>query len=168
MDVVLALVLLTLAFFGAKQSTDFFVSAGLVAVVFWKFSHASYIGDAVRAKQWEAFEAFLNRLHEQFPQTRYEWVIISDNPAFDIAKIDYQRLYYAGVKRSMRHAPGGEYIPISDPTEQIKGFDRDARERVRKTALAQHAPTHDAKDDALYILQLYIEVRRYQGEFMRF
>jgi len=127
--------------------------------------------------QWVAFADFQRGLDDRYSEIE----IISDNPAFDIARIDNE-LNERGLRRRkqmMRHADDaddkreivrevsyglrytkeGKYRSVSDPSEQIKGLPKSIRDEITAKVKAAVKEPHWAPDDATGILVQHFLVR---------
>lgn len=77
--------------------------------------------------------------------------IVSDNPAFDVAKLDYF-LYTNTVHRAGEYVPfryfGDRYRNVVDPSERIEAFEAwQGYERWRPAGVGHdHSPENDAED----------------------
>ena len=132
---------------------------------FWSQNQATYerivregkaAGDP--AAQWKSFARFLQDMYKYHSETS-ELELVSDNPAFDLTRID-QHLKEEKVKDAgVRYGPGNAYLSVVDPTEQIKGLGVVGAHRVRRAALELKPHTHWAPDDAENILVMRFLVR---------
>jgi len=109
---------------------------------------------------WKDIARYLDDLHE-----RYYVTILSDNPAFDIGRIDHNLYWYAG-RLPMRYTPKGDYRPVSDPSEQLKmcpyWFQKEFKRRFKH--LHSHFPEEDA--EYIYTLQFYCDSYRFSSGFL--
>ena len=104
---------------------------------------------------WGEFRVWLLGL--ELRKLKVEFV--SDNPAYDIAAVDYCLFTQAASRLPMRYTTDGQYRNISDPSEQMKGLSRAVQQLIITEAgkLAPH--THWAPDDAKHILVSFFLVK---------
>lgn len=101
------------------------------------------------------FVSFWNHLELTYPSELFKWKILSDNPAYDITRIDY--LVWKHLKRlPIRYTTAGVYRSIEDPSEQAYGTLDESVCWKRAEAKCKH--THWPLDDAEFIYHLYQEV----------
>jgi hypothetical protein len=70
---------------------------------------------------WKEIADFIDSLELLYPASTYRIKFVSDNPAYDIARIDYM-LYVKRGRLPLRYTTEGKYRSISDPSEQVKGL----------------------------------------------
>ena len=104
--------------------------------------------------------ALLVKTMEGFEQKFAKIKLVSDNPAYDIAKIDYALFSVLQRFLGIRYDSKGNYRSISDPSEQIKGLASRKRELIEKEVALEAPHTHQAADDAHGILLTYFYVQR--------
>lgn len=91
--------------------------------------------------------------------------ILSDNPSFDIARIDYDLFTRVGEdgKRlcefGMRRACNDEYYKIGDPSAMIKGLPKATRTEITSRLTKEFPHTHWAPNDAAHILAMHFLVQ---------
>jgi hypothetical protein len=94
--------------------------------------------------------------------------LVSDNPAYDIAKIDYALFTVLQRFLGVRYDSKGNYRSISDPSEQIKGLPIKTRNAIVVSVEKVQPHTHEAADDAAGILLTYfyvLQARANQDKF---
>jgi hypothetical protein len=108
--------------------------------------------EAVDSKSaWNEIGQFLDRLSDKYPNSNI--VILSDNPAFDLSRIDYELFTRLG-RLGCRHI--GKYRRVMDPTEQRTFFPRkvEMKELVKKLAPHTHYPDDDA--EGIFLQQIIL------------
>jgi hypothetical protein len=144
---------------------------------FWSKHRHTYdriVNDAkAHGPQWVAFADFLRKMDDLYPKIK----IVSDNPAFDFARIDNE-LHERGlrvreqqmtfgtttdlvheVSYGLRYTKEGQYRVVCDPSERIKGLPKAIQTEIQaKVAEAVKEP-HWAPDDATGILVQYFLVK---------
>lgn len=122
-----------------------------------------------RDEQWKKFGAFIDELEVLSNNVE----IVSDNPAFDIARIDYNtdlhgvrnRFYEmsdGSKQRSsipLRYTRDGKYRPVKDPSERIKGLPKAVQAEIQAAVKKAVKNPHWAEDDATGILTMHFLVR---------
>lgn len=101
---------------------------------------------------WQAISDWLDA-----KETEYFGIeLLSDNPAFDIALIDYN-LHLHLNRRPMRYTKAGKYRSISDPSERLHMCPRWFRDTFKENFgfLHSHNPCDDAR--YIYLSQIYSE-----------
>ena len=95
---------------------------------------------------WSDVNEFLMDLEKKYPKSHHSWVIVSDNPAYDLEKIDYH-LHMMCSRLPVRYSSDGSYRWVSDPSEQSRYFpDKTAlKEYVNQHAKHTHLPDEDAE-----------------------
>jgi hypothetical protein len=122
---------------------------------FWS-NHISILNDfkkeAVSADiAWSDISKFFDNLETEFPHANF--VIVSDNPAFDIARVDYELFTRLG-RLGCRHI--GKYRRVMNPNEQRLFFPGKVQMKELVKSLAPH--THYPDDDAegLFLQQVIL------------
>jgi hypothetical protein len=115
---------------------------------FWSKNQQIFDNLQVDAKEpaqvWSEIAHFLNDLEKEFPQ--HQFAIISDNPNYDLAKIDYWLHQYCG-RLGTRYSQRGQYRLVCDPSEQRRFFPQkqQMKDLVRQRASHTHYPDDDAE-----------------------
>ena len=95
---------------------------------------------------WHDINNFLEDLEKKYPLTNFKWVIVSDNPAYDLGKIDYY-LHKFCARLPVRYSNHGDYRWVSDPSEQSRFFPNKSliTNYVNQHAQHTHFPDEDAE-----------------------
>ncbi len=107
--------------------------------------------------KWESILAFIDGLEVMYPSETHKVVFVSDNPAYDISRIDYM-LYTKFKRLPLRYTTDGKYRRISDPSEQMKFFKHRSQLNgfVReKNATHTHFPDDDA--EVMFLQQVFLD-----------
>lgn len=103
-------------------------------------------------QQWPAFVEFWNVTFGA------DAVIVSDNPAYDLAAIDFH--VWEWCRRfPIRNTAVGGYREVHDPSERDHALPSDVRAAIRARAAALAPHDHWAENDAKHILTHYFLVR---------
>jgi hypothetical protein len=99
-------------------------------------------------------EEFKAAAEKEFPGRNL--TIVSDNPAFDIADLDYLRYTLSDAKK-LRYTAEGTYRSISDPSEQLEalGLYKKAKAEIEAKFPHDHWPGNDVRH--IYHMQLYAD-----------
>lgn len=127
---------------------------------FWSHHFHIYQDNVADAKpRLEEWKRFL-QTWDELTNDKLKPVILSDNPAFDVAVVDKQ-LSSMGLGRdySIRYSPTGKYIKVMDPSSAtfLLNDKTKASLMARVNETAPH--THRAVDDAMHILKLFLELQ---------
>lgn len=102
---------------------------------------------------WEAITDFLTLLEVAYPEDKYNIVMLSDNPAYDIGHIDYNLFHYT-ARWGLRYTDNGDYRFISNPCEQLVYHPN--KENIKRAVRALSKHTHMPDDDAECIFMTQI------------
>ena len=94
---------------------------------------------------------YLDGLETKYPNMKIK--IVSDNPCFDLGKVDWLLDHYTD-RLGVRYSFNGAYRSVEDPTEQLKPI---PESWIVPYKLPPH--THDPVDDARHIGYLWFQAR---------
>lgn len=106
---------------------------------------------------WREIREFIDNLEILFPADKYRVIFVSDNPAYDISRIDFM-LFLFEQRLPLRYTKEGKYRRISDPSEQMKHFyDVNVIHNFvsNRGAKATHFPDDDA--EVMMLQQLFLD-----------
>lgn len=105
----------------------------------------------------QQFVRFWDELEVRFPLDKFKFKILSDNPSYDISRIDY--FVWQHTKRyPIRYTSDGRYRSVEDPSEQAYGTSDE--EGCWKRAAEKQVHNHWPSDDAHFIYNLAMEVKK--------
>lgn len=108
--------------------------------------------------QWLAFQKWLDGLEDRYPNR--EIIFISDNPRFDLGKIDYQLKKYCG-RIPCVYLPKSGYCSTEDPWERLCAIPKKKKAEIIASTGQKVQHTHWPVDDARYIYTLHMELLDY-------
>jgi hypothetical protein len=110
--------------------------------------------DAVsQSTAFRSLAVFLDRVYDEARTAGKDILILSDNPAYDLPRID-AGLHRHADRLPLRYRADGTYLFVADPTERAAGMERGADECVA-FANREAPPTHWPSDDATNIFALH-------------
>jgi hypothetical protein len=117
--------------------------------------------NAIPANQ--AFREFADYLDAVYEDYGDSLVILSDNPCYDLARLDL------GLERfvqrlPVRYSPKGDYTCVCDPSEQMTALPKKIAQEIRENANKLCPATHWPSEDATNIFYQYHFVRKAIGE----
>ena len=98
----------------------------------------------------EAMNKFLS-VEERFPIGE----VMSDNPSYDLTRIDFALKKYNRREYGMHYTPDGKYRTVSDPSEIYHYLPPKI-----KATIQQDEPTHFPDDDALDIYRFALKIKK--------
>lgn len=103
------------------------------------------------------FVDFINELETRFPEESYKIELLSDNPAYDITKLDFFVWNYTR-RYPIRYSSTGGYRTISDPSEQGKALPNE--DECWEIAVSKCQHDHWPENDAEQIYHLFMQVQK--------
>jgi hypothetical protein len=113
--------------------------------------------NSIDAKQaWREIASFLTIIESDYPADNYKIKIVSDNPSYDISKIDYCLEFYTG-RKGLHYNDNGSYRGVSDPSEQDKYFLYKSilKDQIKLRAKHSHYPDDDA--EVMFLSQVVLD-----------
>jgi hypothetical protein len=106
----------------------------------------------------EDITEWINQLEQEYPT--HNIVIVSDNPAFDVAAID-NLLWKTTDRLPIRYTTKEQYRSVDDPTEQMACLTFHVCKKIRALADTFSPHDHDPLSDARNIYSMWVNIRPY-------
>ncbi len=99
--------------------------------------------------------AYVDALESRFPAT--DIAILSDNPAYDVSRLDQGFATHAARAYGLRYTSTGQYRNVMDPSERFRAL-LEKEQRCWKALLDATPHDHMPDNDAEYIYILHVAV----------
>jgi hypothetical protein len=109
---------------------------------------------------WKAFNDTVHSLTVEFPVDKYQYTLLSDNPSFDIARIDFQR-HTVGLA-PLRFLDCGKYHSVETPDYAFKVLPKWVQNQINTKVAAVVTYDHSPDNDAHHILLMYKYTEEYR------
>ena len=107
------------------------------------------------------FSAMLSELETEFPEDRFKIKVLSDNPSFDIGRLDTYLDRYVQRVPVRYSATTNRYRPVDAPDDMLSVFPKDLVKHLMDkhiNSVVQH--DHNPANDAEHIYRQYVLAQR--------